>query len=530
MATPSSPKILLVDDTDANRYAMSRLLRKEGFLVIEAASGREALQLAAAQPQPDLIVLDIRLPDLSGFEICAQLKEHPATMATPVLQLSAVYVRDEDKVQGLQSGADSYLTGPVEPPVLLATVRALLRVRQTEVALREREERLRLALDAARMGTWDWDLRTGVMMLSANYEVAAGLGPGAFGGTYEAFLTMVHPSDRPEVDQTVSRALAEGMPYDMEFRLVRPDGTVRWIASKGQVFADTVGQVVRMAGVAMDITTRKQTEEASRWLAAIVESSDDAIISKTLDGVVTSWNAAAERLFGYRTEEMIGQPILRLLPKDRHDEEHMILERLRRGERVDHFETVRRTKDGRAVDVSVTISPIRDEHGSIIGASKIARDITQQKHMERELARRAAELQRVHDELQQFSHIVAHDLNEPLRTMSNFATLLARCYQGQLDATADEYISFVTEAAQRMQQMLTDLLSYTRVGGPTGTFTIVNSEALLTRVQSELQVAIADAKAEVTHDPLPTVLGDATRLEAVEKFVRPTASAKGESC
>ena len=112
MATPSSPKILLVDDTDANRYAMSRLLRKEGFLVIEAASGREALQLAAAQPQPDLIVLDVRLPDLSGFEICAQLKEHPATMATPVLQLSAVYVRDEDKVQGLQSGADSYLTEP----------------------------------------------------------------------------------------------------------------------------------------------------------------------------------------------------------------------------------------------------------------------------------------------------------------------------------------------------------------------------------------------------------------------------------
>ncbi len=188
MATPSSPKILLVDDTDANRYAMSRLLRKEGFLVIEAASGREALQLAAAQPQPDLIVLDVRLPDLSGFEICAQLKEHPATMATPVLQLSAVYVRDEDKVQGLQSGADSYLTSPVEPPVLLATVRALLRVRQTEAALREREERLRLALDAAQMGTWDWDLRTGMITLSTNFELAAGLSPGAFGGTYEAFL------------------------------------------------------------------------------------------------------------------------------------------------------------------------------------------------------------------------------------------------------------------------------------------------------------------------------------------------------
>ena len=421
MATPSSPKILLVDDTDANRYAMSRLLRKEGFLVIEAASGREALQLAAAQPQPDLIVLDIRLPDLSGFEICAQLKEHPATMATPVLQLSAVYVRDEDKVQGLQSGADSYLTGPVEPPVLLATVRALLRVRQTEAALREREERLRLALDAARMGTWDWDLRTGMITLSANFEVAAGLSPGAFGGTYEAFLTMVHPSDRPEVDQTVSRALAEGMPYDMEFRLVRPDGTVRWIASKGQVFTDTVGQVVRMAGVAMDITTRKQAEEASRRLAAIVESSDDAIISKTLDGVVTSWNAAAERLFGYRTEEMIGQPILRLLPKDRHDEEHMILERLRRGERVDHFETVRRTKDGRLqwtcpspFRLSGT-STARSSARRRSPATSLSRNIWKGNWPEGRLSCSV-----FNDELQQFSHIVSHDLNEPLRTMSNF--------------------------------------------------------------------------------------------------------------
>ncbi len=142
-----------------------------------------------------------------------------------------------------------------------------------------------------------------------------------------------------------------------------------------------------------DITARKQAEEASLRLAAIVESSDDAIISKSLDGVVTSWNAAAERIFGYRAEEMIGQPILRLLPENRHDEERLILECLRRGERVDHFETVRRTKDGRLLDVSVTISPIRDEHGTIIGASKIARDITEQKQLEKELVQRAAELE-----------------------------------------------------------------------------------------------------------------------------------------
>jgi two-component system CheB/CheR fusion protein len=118
---------------------------------------------------------------------------------------------------------------------------------------------------------------------------------------------------------------------------------------------------------------------AAAWLAAIVDSSDDAIVSKTLDGIVTSWNPAAERLFGYAADEIVGHPIATLAPPDRKNEMPAILERLRRGEKVDHFETVRRRKDGSLVDISLTVSPIRDEQGRIIGASKIARDITARK-------------------------------------------------------------------------------------------------------------------------------------------------------
>jgi PAS domain S-box-containing protein len=127
-------------------------------------------------------------------------------------------------------------------------------------------------------------------------------------------------------------------------------------------------------------------------------------------------------MFGYQAEEMIGQPILRLLPEERHDEEAMILTRLRRGERIDHFETVRRTKAGRLLDVSVTISPLRDERGRIIGASKIARDITGRKQTEAEQEQLVTELQRVNAELQQFAHR-SHDLTEPLRTMRNFSAI-----------------------------------------------------------------------------------------------------------
>ncbi len=143
------------------------------------------------------------------------------------------------------------------------------------------------------------------------------------------------------------------------------------------------------------------------------------------------------------------------------------------------------------------------------------KNITARKQAETELTRQAAALQRSNEELQQFSRIVSHDLSEPLRTVANFVSMLAKDYQGKLDATADEYISFVTDAAQRMQQMLTDLLAYTRVGGQDLAFAPVDGEALLARILTDLRMAITDAKAEVTHDPLPTVQGDATRLGQV---------------
>src|SRR6516225_3004955 len=149
---------------------------------------------------------------------------------------------------------------------------------------------------------------------------------------------------------------------------------------------DPLGQVDGWIASILDITARKQTEAALReseqrlrWLASIIESSDDVIVSKNLAGTITSWNRGAERVFGYTAEEAIGQPITIVIPEDRQSEEHEILTRIRRGEPIDHFETVRQRKDGSLIAVSLTISPVRDAEGKIVGASKIARDITEQK-------------------------------------------------------------------------------------------------------------------------------------------------------
>jgi PAS domain S-box-containing protein len=159
----------------------------------------------------------------------------------------------------------------------------------------------------------------------------------------------------------------------------RPDGTrVPFLPFPTPIF-NASGVFVGAVNMLVDITERKRAEEATQRLACIVDSSDDAIISKDLDGIISSWNKAASRLFGYEAAEVIGKPVTILIPQDRRDEESFILQQIRRGERIDHYETVRRRKDGGLIDVSLTVSPVRNAQGKIIGASKIARDITKRK-------------------------------------------------------------------------------------------------------------------------------------------------------
>ena len=195
-------------------------------------------------------------------------------------------------------------------------------------------------------------------------------------------------------------------------------------------------------------------------LAAIVDSSDDGIVSKNLQGVVTSWNRGAERIFGYRAEEMIGQPITRIIPADRQAEEPAILERLRRGERIDHFETVRVRKDGSPVDVSLTISPIRRNDGTIVGASKIARDITQHKLAIRKLKEANEQLARADRMKIEFISTLSHELRTPLTSIVGWLHVLRDDPQpGDLQQGFE-----VIERNIRVQtQLINDLLDMSRI-------------------------------------------------------------------
>ncbi|HEY8033065.1 MAG TPA: PAS domain S-box protein [Methylocella sp.] len=190
------------------------------------------------------------------------------------------------------------------------------------------------------------------------------------------------PDDRPmrHDECPMAVALKEGRPIrGAEAVAERPDGTRVFFLAYPIPLRDKSGAVTGAVNTLVDVTERKRFEEFEKRLASIVESSDDAIVSKDLDGIIKTWNPGAERLFGYAAEEVIGKPITLLIPIDRHGEESDILSRIRRGERIDHYETVRRRKDGSLIEISVTVSPIENADGRIIGASKIARDITERK-------------------------------------------------------------------------------------------------------------------------------------------------------
>jgi PAS domain S-box-containing protein len=202
-----------------------------------------------------------------------------------------------------------------------------------------------------------------------------------FCGSFRLFRTDRMPL--PHAETPMAQVLNGAAPIrNQEVVIERRDGSRIIVRVNIDPLYDINGRLSGAISVFEDVTDLKQAEQASRRLAAIVESSADAIVSKDINGVIASWNQAAERLFGYTAEETIGKPVTLLIPPERRDEEQGILERIRRGERIEHYETVRRRKDGSLLDISLTVSPIRDTKGNIVGASKIARDITRRKRVE----------------------------------------------------------------------------------------------------------------------------------------------------
>jgi PAS domain S-box-containing protein len=347
------------------------------------------------------------------------------------------------------------------PDGISALVSDITAKRRTEKELEESKRLLDLVLDSAGVGTWIWNVSTGEIADLANTAKLLGLDRLT---SMDQFLAVLHPDDRPSVEAMLAEGTATGR-LDAEYRVVRPDGSVRRMRGAGSLMQDQNGQPQRIAGVITDVTDRNRVDEVRNRLAAIVACSDDAIISKDLNGIVTSWNDGATRLFGYRPDEIIGRSILTIIPPELQSEEPIILGKLRSGQKIDHHETVRMRKDGTRLQVSLTISPVRDSSGRIVGASKIARDIGERLGMQEAIiqSEKLAATGRM-------AAAIAHEINNPLEAVTNLAYLLST--DPSLGDRARHYAELLLEEINRVSDVAKQSLGFFRDSKKPGPFDV----------------------------------------------------------
>ncbi len=345
--------------------------------------------------------------------------------------------------------------------------------KMAETALSESEERYRRLLDKLPVGAYTCDADGSITYFNQRAVEVWGRTPKLndpverFCGSYRLYSPdgALIPHDRC----WMAVAIKEKKVYEgHEIVIERPDGSRLTVLVHVNPFYNEAGKLLGAINILVDITDRKRAEAAMAQMAAIVESSDDAIISKDLNGIIASWNKGAEKLFGYTAAEVIGKPVTILIPQDRVDEEPRILERLTRGEQVDQYETVRRRKDDSEVDISLTISPIRDKTGKVIAASKIARDITERKRSEiereelllKESAARA-EAEAANRSKDEFLAVVSHELRSPLGAILGYNSMLR---EKPSDKTQlNSYCDIIERNAKTQLQLIEDLLDTARI-------------------------------------------------------------------
>ena len=376
-------RVLHVDNDPSFLKVAKQILEMKDELEVETVCSVEEAQRKMKERNYDVIVSDYKLQGKDCLQFLKELRSKGNHIPFLVF---AGRSREEIAIEALNLGADNYVNKHDDPEKayteLTHDIHNAVRISKAEEILRKSEETLKLALKASGAGMWNYDFSEKRMTWSSESYALHGLEPGSLEPSGKNWLSCVHPDDRDRINKGVTHAIKSKRYLANEYRVVWPDGTVHYLNDKGRVFYDGNGMPLRMTGISIDVTEDKKREEESRRLASIVESSGDAIIGKSLDGTIVSWNTGAQRIYGYISEEAVGKPISILIPPELHEEMAVILKKIQEGENVDHYETIRVTKDQKKIWVSLSVSPIKDANGIITGASTIARDITKRKETE----------------------------------------------------------------------------------------------------------------------------------------------------
>lgn len=317
--------------------------------------------------------------------------------------------------------------------------------------LEESDTRIKMAISSTNMGTWEYTPASAQLYLSPEAISIFGF-PKVYTVDYANFLKTVHPEDRTWVHQGLNASLkgTENETYSAKFKIIKyNDQSERWIHLQGKIIASATSANERFIGTVLDITEAMAAEEKNARLIAIIDSSNDAIISMNLEGIIISWNTAAEEIFGFHQDEALGLPAHFFLPTEKQHQAIDLLQKVAKGEKVKQFETRLNTKDNGTIDVSVTLSPIKDSTGKLIGFSKIVRDITEKKEEE----------QRKNS----FIAMVSHELKTPITAVAAYLQMLLQKAKKEQDVF---YISMISRADVKMKKMtamVQDFLNLTRL-------------------------------------------------------------------
>jgi PAS domain S-box-containing protein len=515
--------ILHVDDNAANRYVVNRILRNAGFDVEEAGTGEAGLQ-AVDRVRPDLIILDVRLPDVNGFAIAGRLKGNPATASIPILLLSASLTESKDKAEGLESGADGYLVQPVEAMELIATVKALLRMRQAEESALTLANEWQTTFDAMNDGVCllDWEGR----VLRCNRAMTQ-------------FLRKPFSEIQGCLHQDLMKSRLGGIEVFLfsrvqdtrqrESRDLQLEN--RWFSTSADPIFDKDGAFLGAVYIVTDITARRCAEKAlraseERFRLLLENLEDYAILFLDTHGLISGWSVGAQRILGYQEAEILTKPgSIIFIPEDidRGEDKRELKEAVTAGRAEDERWHIR--KDGSRFWASGIVTPLRDETGELRGFAKILRDFTERKRAEDE---RIALLEREQEARLQaeaanrmkddFLATLSHELRSPLNAMLGWTRLLnSRKFD---EATTARAMETIERSARAQAQLIEDLLDVSRI--IQGKLRLnIRPIALVSVIQAAIDIVrpAAEAKEMQLQCNLDSVVGlvagDSERLQQV---------------
>ncbi|MBD2036028.1 response regulator [Leptolyngbya sp. FACHB-321] len=513
--------VLHVDDSEANRYVVARILRNGGFTVVEAATGAAGLAAIAAH-QPALVILDVKLPDLNGFEVCRQIKSNPDSEFLPVLHLSASFVQSQDKAEGLDSGADAYLVQPVEPIELLATVRSLLRIRRAEET----------ALASARDWQTTFDaINDGVCLVDPDGKVIRcnQAMSQLFGKPFNEILGRVHYELMRGVLGLGDGTCFQQAQATHQRQVLELQAKGRWFAKTMDPVLDGQGTFTGAVFILADITARKQAEAALQESEAlkqrILESSKDCIKVLTLDGRILYLNKGALQLLEVdNPTSLLGVEWFSFWQGEDKDKAKGAIAAAKAGN-SGQFQGFCPTAKGTLKWWDVVVTPVQDALGQVTQLLVVSRDMTRQKQAiaereqllirEQEAREQAETANRIKDE---FLAVLSHELRSPLNPILGWARILQTSQQ---DAVKTQYALETIERNARLQaQLIEDLLDVSRIlQGKLSLHT--DSVGLTFTIKAALETVrlAAEAKAiqikTVFAPNVGQVLGDASRLQQV---------------